>query len=56
MKGAEYLIDKEFDAALAGENNVSYLLNPNGYESFWMERLIWNFHLMEENWVATFSY
>ena len=48
MKGAEYLTDKEFDVVLTGENIMGYLLNPNGYESFRVERLMQNFPLMEE--------
>ena len=34
MRGAEYLTDEEFDAALAGEDIMNYILNPSSYEAF----------------------
>ena len=58
MKGTEYLIDEKFDTTLTGEDIVSYLLKPNGYESFRVEQLMQNFPLIEETrvtFIKTFS-
>ena len=53
MRGVEYLTDEEFYDVLVGEDIVSYLLNPSGYESFRVERLMPNFPLMDETQVTT---